>query len=260
MNFCITCTFIFLLACLQNVHGNYATFRVESDSLLRLDNEPEIEFVQNMAAETVQISAENVLVSASALLDYNEGFAEDNEEAPKLLDDLAPTIVGGVYDSLFEEPKLRASDSTLNKNRQNEESKYTVRNFEDDIAIEEDFLAITERDNLKRPCYVERLKPQMRTIGMQLNDIYIHNLTYRSETFNDSNKTRIGARVDPDRKLSPTVDLPTVQLKDARYCDGHLVQNNQISWSPSVSCPYNMMKKPMALKIECKSIQRESKS
>jgi hypothetical protein len=180
---------------------------------------------------------------------YKQEVTSQNDFKEEVSTYAETKIVGGKYDSLFEEAQKR--DPTL----PDEENIYTVSDYERDIKSEAEFEATIEAERIEIPVFVERSKPKERTINMQFNDLKIYNLTIEDETETpmDSNATD-DVFVDPDKKISPTVDLPTVELKDARYCDGHLVQNNQISWSPATQCPDNMMKKPMGLKIKCKSI------
>ena len=149
------------------------------------------------------------------------------------INDLSNKIVGGLYDVLVE-----AEFADLGG------SAYTVSDFEMDTEMTENYGNSLEYGQV----YVEREFPQQSTLQMQMQQ-YTDRMNI--STSDDSNKTN--ATLKNSNEIVSSVDLETVPLKDARYCDGHLVQNNQISWSLETPCPSNMMKKPMSLKIKCKN-------
>ena len=156
-----------------------------------------------------------------------DDFSEDE------INDLSNKIVGGLYDVLVE-----AEFADLGG------SAYTVSDFEMDTEMTENYGNSLEYGQV----YVEREFTQQSTLQMQMQQ-YTDRMNI--STSDDSNKTN--ATLKNSNEIVSSVDLETVPLKDARYCDGHLVQNNQISWSLETPCPSNMMKKPMSLKIKCKS-------
>jgi len=149
----------------------------------------------------------------------------------------ADHIHRGLYDVLVEAESAEFADLG--------DSAYTVSDFKMDTEMTENY---GYDDESVFQVYVEREFTQQSTLQMQMQQ-YTDRMNI--STSDDSNKTN--ATLKNSNEIVSSVDLETVPLKDARYCDGHLVQNNQISWSFETPCPSNMMKKPMSLKIKCEN-------